>query len=32
MVDHQGNVVDGDEMLFVIACERRRRNINSVVL
>ncbi|MEC8356206.1 MAG: phosphoglucosamine mutase [Pseudomonadota bacterium] len=27
MVDHQGNVVDGDEMLFVIACERRRRNI-----
>jgi phosphoglucosamine mutase len=26
MVDHQGNVVDGDEMLFVIACERRRRN------
>ena len=27
MVDHQGNIVDGDEMLFVIACERRRRNI-----
>jgi len=27
MVDNQGNVVDGDEMLFVIACERRRRNI-----
>jgi len=27
MVDHQGNVVDGDEMLFVVACERRRRNI-----
>lgn len=27
MVDHQGNVVDGDEMLFVIACERRRRSI-----
>ena len=27
MVDHGGNVVDGDEMLFVIACERRRRNI-----
>lgn len=27
LVDHQGNVVDGDEMLFVIACERRRRNI-----
>ncbi|MBH74075.1 MAG: phosphoglucosamine mutase [Rhodospirillaceae bacterium] len=27
MVDHEGNVVDGDEMLFVIACERRRRNI-----
>ena len=27
MVDHKGNVVDGDEMLFVIACERRRRNI-----
>jgi len=27
MVDHLGNIVDGDEMLFVIACERRRRNI-----
>lgn len=27
MVDHEGNVVDGDEMLFVIACERRRRKI-----
>ena len=27
MVDHEGNVVDGDEMLFVIACERRRRNV-----
>ena len=26
MVDHQGNVIDGDEMLFVIACERRRQN------
>ncbi len=27
LVDHQGNVVDGDEMLFVIACERRRQDI-----
>lgn len=27
MVDHQGNVVDGDEILYIIASDRRRRNI-----
>ncbi|MCB1664619.1 MAG: phosphoglucosamine mutase [Pseudomonadales bacterium] len=27
MVDHLGNVVDGDEILYVIARDRRRRNI-----
>ena len=26
MVDHQGEVVDGDELLFIIARERQRRN------
>ncbi|MGH8509417.1 MAG: phosphoglucosamine mutase [Gammaproteobacteria bacterium] len=26
MVDHQGEVVDGDELLFIIARERRQRN------
>jgi len=28
MVDHLGNVVDGDEILYVIARERRRQNID----
>ncbi|GJM14013.1 MAG: phosphoglucosamine mutase [Pseudohongiella sp.] len=28
MVDHQGNVVDGDEILYVIARDRRRQNID----
>jgi phosphoglucosamine mutase len=28
MVDHLGNVVDGDEILYVIARDRRRRNID----
>ena len=28
MVDHLGNVVDGDEILYVIARERRRKNID----
>jgi phosphoglucosamine mutase len=28
MVDHLGNIVDGDEILYVIARERRRRNID----
>lgn len=28
MVDHLGNVVDGDEILYVIARDRRRQNIN----
>jgi phosphoglucosamine mutase len=27
MVDHLGNVVDGDEILYVIARDRRRRNV-----
>ncbi|MES3007152.1 MAG: phosphoglucosamine mutase [Pseudomonadota bacterium] len=27
MVDHRGNVVDGDEILYVIARDRRRRNV-----
>ncbi len=27
MVDHLGNVVDGDEMVYVIARDRRRRNV-----
>ena len=28
MVDHLGNVVDGDEILYVIASEKRRQNID----
>jgi phosphoglucosamine mutase len=28
MVDHLGNIVDGDEILYVIARDRRRRNID----
>ena len=28
MVDHLGNVVDGDELLYVIASEKRRQNID----
>lgn len=28
MVDHLGNVVDGDEILYVIARDRRRRHVN----
>jgi len=28
MVDHQGNIVDGDEILYVIARDRFRRNID----
>lgn len=28
MVDHLGNVVDGDEILYVIARDRRRRNVD----
>jgi len=28
MVDHLGNVVDGDEILYVIARDRRRQNID----
>ena len=28
MVDHLGNVVDGDEILYIIARERRFKNIN----
>lgn len=28
MVDHTGNLVDGDEILYVIARERRRQNID----
>lgn len=27
MVDHKGNVVDGDELLYVIARDRRRRHV-----
>lgn len=27
MVDHLGNIVDGDEIIYVIARDRRRRNI-----
>lgn len=27
MVDHQGNVVDGDELLYIIARDRRRRHV-----
>ncbi len=27
MVDHHGNIVDGDEILYVIARDRQRRNI-----
>ena len=28
MVDHLGNIVDGDEILYVIACDRRRQGID----
>lgn len=28
MVDHKGNIVDGDEILYVIARDRRRQNID----
>ena len=28
MVDHLGNVVDGDEIIYVIARDRRRRNVD----
>lgn len=28
MVDHRGNVVDGDELLYIIARDRRRRHIS----
>lgn len=28
MVDHLGNIVDGDEIIYVIARDRRRRNID----
>lgn len=28
LVDHVGNVVDGDEILYVIARDRRRRNVD----
>jgi len=28
MVDHQGEIVDGDQILYVIARDRRKRNIN----
>ncbi len=28
MVDHQGNIVDGDEILYIIARDRRRQNID----
>lgn len=28
MVDHLGNIVDGDEIIYVIAKDRRRRNID----
>jgi len=28
MVDHEGNIVDGDEILYVIARDRRRQNID----
>ncbi len=28
MVDHQGNIVDGDEIIYVIARDRFRRNID----
>lgn len=28
MVDHQGNIVDGDQILYVIARDRRRQNID----
>ena len=27
MVDHLGDIVDGDEILYVIACDRQRQNI-----
>lgn len=28
MVDHQGNIIDGDQILYVIARDRRRQNID----
>ena len=28
MVDHLGNIVDGDEILYIIARDRRRQNID----
>jgi phosphoglucosamine mutase len=28
MVDHLGNIVDGDEIIYVIARDRRRRNVS----
>ena len=28
MVDHKGNVVDGDELLYIIARDRRRRHVS----
>ena len=28
MIDHLGNIVDGDELLFIIAKDRRRRGVN----
>ena len=28
MVDHRGNVVDGDEILYLIARDRRRQSID----
>ncbi|MEE3238862.1 MAG: phosphoglucosamine mutase [Pseudomonadota bacterium] len=28
MVDHLGDIVDGDEILYVIACDRQRQNID----
>jgi phosphoglucosamine mutase len=28
MVDHLGNIVDGDEILYVIARDRRRQSID----
>lgn len=28
MVDHKGNIVDGDELLYIIARDRRRRHVS----
>ena len=28
MVDHRGEIVDGDEIVYVIACDRQRQNID----